>query len=63
MKFSSIYFAIQDDGVGLPKQMTQPTGMGLKIMQFRAANLSARLSIKSGEHGGTLVSIECPQTS
>jgi|SRR5208282_2017721 len=54
---------IQDDGVGLSRQTTQSTGMGIRIMQFRAANIGARLSIRSGEHSGTLVSVECPQPS
>ena len=54
---------IEDDGIGLSKQTTQSTGMGIRIMQFRAANIGARLSIRSGEHGGTLVSVECPQPS
>lgn len=51
---------IEDDGIGLP-QPPSPTGMGLKIMQFRAATIGARLSLRPGDHGGTLVSVECPQ--
>ena len=58
---TTVRLDILDDGVGFSQPTTQPTGMGLKIMQFRAVNMSARLSIGPGEHGGTLVSIECPQ--
>jgi nitrate/nitrite-specific signal transduction histidine kinase len=35
--------------------------MGLKIMQFRAATIGARLSIGRGESGGTRVCVECLQ--
>ena len=58
---ATVRLDIQDDGVGLPQPTAQSTGMGLKIMQFRAASIGARLSIGPGEHGGTLVSVECPQ--
>jgi PAS domain S-box-containing protein len=61
---TSLRLDIQDDGIGMPQPQPQPTtGMGLKIMQFRAATIGARLSIGPGDHGGTLVSVECPQPS
>jgi signal transduction histidine kinase len=53
---------IQDDSIGMP-QLPPTTGMGLKTMQFRAATIGARLLIGPGDHGGTLVSVECPQPS
>ncbi len=52
---TTVRLDILDDGVGFSQPTTQPTGMGLKIMQFRAMNMSARLSIGPGEHGGTRV--------
>jgi PAS domain S-box-containing protein len=52
---------ILDDGVGMPSFSTQSTGMGLKIMKYRASNMGARLAIESGPRGGTLVSVICPQ--
>ena len=55
-----VRLAIEDDGTGIP-QSPPATGMGLKIMQFRAATIGARLSIGSGETGGTRVCVECPQ--
>lgn len=57
-----VRLAIQDDGVGLPLPPPS-TGMGLKIMQFRAATIGARLSVAPGENGGTLVCVECLQPS
>jgi PAS domain S-box-containing protein len=55
-----VRLAIEDDGAGIP-QPPPATGMGLKIMQFRAATMGARLSIGLRESGGTRVSVECLQ--
>jgi PAS domain S-box-containing protein len=55
-----VRLAIDDDGTGIP-QSPPATGMGLKIMQFRAATLGARLSIGPRSSGGTRVCVECLQ--
>ena len=55
-----VRLAIEDDGTGIP-QPPPATGMGLKIMQFRAATMGARLSIGPRERGGTRVCVECLQ--
>jgi PAS domain S-box-containing protein len=55
-----VRLAIEDDGMGIP-QSPPVTGMGLKIMQFRAATMGARLSIGPRESGGTRVCVECLQ--
>ena len=55
-----VRLAIEDDGMGIP-QSPPATGMGLKIMQFRAATMGARLSIGTRESGGTRVCVECLQ--
>jgi len=56
-----VRLAVEDDGTGIPKS-PPATGMGLKIMQFRAATIGARLSIGPRESGGTRVCVECLQT-
>jgi signal transduction histidine kinase len=58
---STVRLDVVDDGIGLPQAPTTPTGMGLKIMAFRARLIGARLTIKPGEHSGTQVTVECPQ--
>jgi PAS domain S-box-containing protein len=58
---TAVRLDVLDDGIGLPLSTTQSTGMGFKIMQFRAGIIGARLSIGPGDEGGTLVSVECPQ--
>ncbi|MGP0054331.1 MAG: PAS domain S-box protein [Steroidobacteraceae bacterium] len=58
---ATVRLEVQDDGVGLGSSPEKSTGMGLKIMQVRAAIIGGRLSIGPGKYGGTLMSCECPQ--
>ncbi len=58
---ATVRLDVQDDGVGLGSSRANSTGMGLKIMQVRAAIIGARLSIGPGKRGGTLLTCECPQ--
>ena len=47
---------VQDDGMGIPTQPTENHGgLGLRIMQNRAAIIGATLTIQSAEPTGTLV--------
>jgi len=58
---TTVRLDVMDDGIGIPQGPASETGMGLKIMQFRATLIGARLTISRGEHGGTKVTVECPQ--
>lgn len=58
---TTVRLDVVDDGIGMSQAPEASTGMGLKIMAFRAELIGARLAIKSGEHGGTQVMVECPQ--
>jgi signal transduction histidine kinase len=58
---TTVQLDVMDDGIGIPQGPASETGMGLKIMQFRATLIGARLTISPGEHGGTKVTVECPQ--
>jgi two-component system CheB/CheR fusion protein len=44
----------QDDGVGMPKG-EQPSGMGLRIMRYRAGVIGATLEVESSNGSGTVV--------
>jgi PAS domain S-box-containing protein len=56
-----VRLTIEDNGTGIPRR-PPATGMGLKIMQFRAATIGARLTVAPGMNGGTRVSVECAQS-
>ncbi len=49
-----VRIVIEDDGIGLSSQHTA-SGMGLKIMRYRAERIGADLTVRPGENGGTQV--------
>jgi signal transduction histidine kinase len=53
---------VRDDGQGIAGDMEQTAGMGLRIMQHRAAVIGAELSIHAAPTGGTLVTCVVPYT-
>jgi signal transduction histidine kinase len=55
----SVALRVKDDGSGLPDILPPDRGMGLHIMQHRAAMIGARFSIKR-ESAGTLVTCVLP---
>jgi PAS domain S-box-containing protein len=51
-----VALSIRDDGVGLPEDVRNSTGMGLHIMNYRAKMIGATLRIRPHtEHTGTVV--------
>ncbi len=48
-----LFLEVRDDGNGLPKQM-QGDGLGLRIMQNRAAMADAKLTLESDDEGTTV---------
>ena len=51
--------AILDDGVGL-EPASPATGLGLRIMNFRAEMIGAELALKPGREGGTEITCTVP---
>jgi two-component system, LuxR family, sensor kinase FixL len=47
---------ITDDGVGFPPESARRTGLGTRIMTYRAQKVGGTLDIQPGQHGGTVVS-------
>jgi signal transduction histidine kinase len=47
---------IVDDGIGLPKEGIKRSGLGLRIMTYRAQKVGGTLEITPGKSGGTEVS-------
>lgn len=54
---------ICDDGLGVPAQGPNPTGLGLRTMQYRASIIGARFEIAPFEPAGTCIICDCPQGS
>jgi signal transduction histidine kinase len=51
---------IADNGVGFSTESVTGSGMGLKIMQERAGQINAHLSIQSSPGAGTVILVEVP---
>ena len=47
---------VHDNGVGLPTDVAERRGMGLRIMHHRARMIGATLEVQRGARGGTCVS-------
>ena len=56
----STTLTMDDDGIGFPEGMNKPTGMGLRIMHYRASMIGASLAIHSDASSGTRVICEWP---
>lgn len=57
---SRIELRITDNGSGLPEPPRPASGMGLRIMRFRAGMIGGTLDLGRGEEGGTMVVCQFP---
>jgi PAS domain S-box-containing protein len=51
---------IKDDGLGIPDQPRESKGLGIRIMEYRAALIGGVLRIKPAAEGGTVVTVTLP---
>jgi PAS domain S-box-containing protein len=51
---------IRDDGIGFKEQTGNQTGMGLRVMGYRARSIGAKLRINSQPNQGTEIRCEAP---
>jgi PAS domain S-box-containing protein len=58
---AEVAFLVRDDGVGIPADLEQATGMGLRIMHHRAAAIGAALNVRAAQRGGTVVTCSLPR--
>jgi signal transduction histidine kinase len=56
----STTLTIDDDGIGFQEGANKPTGMGLRIMHYRASMIGASFAIHSDAGSGTTVICEWP---
>jgi PAS domain S-box-containing protein len=52
---NQVMLTIQDDGCGLPKSGPKASGMGLRVMNYRASMIGANVTISPAADCGTLV--------
>jgi PAS domain S-box-containing protein len=52
---NQVELTVQDDGCGLPKGGPRATGMGLRVMNYRAGMIGATVSVGAATPCGTLV--------
>ena len=57
----SVTLSVADNGVGLPRDLSEKRGLGLSIMQFRARMIGAQLAVAPNPSGGTVVVCSFPQ--
>jgi PAS domain S-box-containing protein len=55
-----VTLTVKDDGVGLPPDGEATSGMGLRIMRFRAQMIGGRLDVRGGRRGGVVVTCSVP---
>jgi PAS domain S-box-containing protein len=55
-----IVLTVQNDGRPFPDMKSRSTGMGLRIMNYRASLIGATLEITGNGENGTLVTCSCP---
>jgi PAS domain S-box-containing protein len=56
-----VSLSIVDDGVGIAENAARGAGMGLKIMEYRAAVIGGVFAVKRLPRGGTRIHSVCPQ--
>ena len=55
---SGLKLEVEDDGIGMAEGRREPSGMGLRIMSYRAGLIHGKLTIDSRAGGGTVVSCQ-----
>jgi PAS domain S-box-containing protein len=59
----AVTLVVSDDGVGLPPDAERGSGMGLRIMRYRAEIIGGALSVSRRPEGGTLVRCVIPASA
>ncbi len=57
----SLQVAVADDGIGIPGDVKQAAGCGLRVMAYRARAAGGRLDVQPRSGGGTVILCTFPQ--
>jgi signal transduction histidine kinase len=57
----SVKLTIEDDGAGIPENIQTHAGLGIRIMEHRAARIGGSISIEPAPTGGTIVICSIPK--
>jgi len=58
---SGVALEIRDDGKGIPDEvLANPSGMGLRLMEYRSRMTGGEINISRAEGGGTQIVCTCP---
>lgn len=57
-----LLLTVSDDGRGMPAEAASAGGLGLRIMNYRAAIIGGRLQLEGAPGKGTLVRVSCPRS-
>ena len=60
-KGHSVTLAVTDNGLGMPATLPRRTGMGLRIMRYRAEVMGGAFSVQPNPRGGTRVECTVPE--
>jgi signal transduction histidine kinase len=60
---ATLRLSISDNGIGIGGKKTLGTGMGLKIMEYRARMIGGAVKIMANRASGTQIRCICPRTS
>jgi signal transduction histidine kinase len=56
----SVLVTVTDDGAGLPESWSRPGHFGVRGLRERVGHLGGTLTLRNGEHRGTLLAAEIP---
>jgi PAS domain S-box-containing protein len=59
---SVVTLIVEDDGLGIRREMLESEGIGLKLMRYRSRMIGASLSIADAEPHGTKIELRCPRS-
>jgi signal transduction histidine kinase len=58
-----VTLTVEDDGLGVPEDLSSNQGLGLRIMAHRAEVMGGSLAVEPGPTGGTIVTCTLPRAA